>query len=105
MTDRLTRREREALLADAAPEVLTDENAADVALLAELLAAPAAWAEPGAALEDSVVQAVTTAAPEPSVVTPLRPGVARRRRTRPWVLGVAAAAVAVVALAAGLTIT
>jgi hypothetical protein len=101
MTD-LNRRDREALVLGDARGALT---AADLALLTDVLAAPGTWAEPGADLEDSVVRAVTSAEPERSVVTPLRPSVSRRRRARPRKFGVAAAAVVGALLAAGPVLT
>ena len=57
MTDHLTPPGREALLRDAAPGPLASAADADVALLADLLAAPATWAELDPGLEDTVVQA------------------------------------------------
>jgi len=67
-----------------------------VELLDELLAHPSTWAEPASDLEDAVVWAVAEAAAP--LATSSRP---RRRRGRaPWLLAVAAALVAVVAVGA-----
>ena len=41
----------------------TPGESADISLLAELLAAPAIWAEPSVDLEDAVVQGVVDAEP------------------------------------------
>jgi len=113
MTDRLTQEAREALIAGAVPGMLTPEQAADVALLARLLADPKTWTGPGAGLEDAVVRAVTSAAPQTvspatsteAVVTPLRRGGARRRRRGiSPVLAAAAAAVVAIALVTGIAV-
>jgi hypothetical protein len=72
--------------------------------LRALLADPAVWAEPDAALEDRVVAAITTQASQ----RPGRPVASRprsRSRSRGWavaVLGVAAAALVAVAVTFGL---
>jgi anti-sigma-K factor RskA len=72
MTERLTDEERQRLIAGDRASSLPPEEAADLSLLADLLADPSTWAEPGSGLEDAVVQAVMSAA-APAGVTPLRP--------------------------------
>jgi len=118
MTDRLTNREREALIARDVRGPLPPDIAADIAILSRLLADPSTWAEPSAGLEDAVVRAVTDPAPlvvaparsERSVrsgreaVTPLLPeGTRRHRRTVPSAVA-AAAAIVVIALVAGIVV-
>ncbi len=100
MTERLTDAERRALLAGDDPDPLDPDAAAEVGLLADLLADPTTWVEPDAALEDRVVDAITGAAPAPAAA----PGTTRRsRRTRRGrgVLIGSLAAVASVALVVG----
>ncbi len=99
MTDDSTKREREALIAGDRAGALDAEAAADLSLFADLLADPSTWAEPEAALEDSVVDAVMRAGaaePEPAVDDLA----ARRRRRRTWSAVLAAAAAIVIALGA-----
>jgi anti-sigma-K factor RskA len=94
MTDRPTNEERERLIADARGGALDSREAAELPLLADVLADSSTWAEPGAGLEDAVVRAVTDADP---TTTTARPSVARRastrRRRRLLVSALAAAAV------------
>jgi len=63
MNNRPTREERESWIAGGRASALADDDRAELALLADLLAHPSTWAEPNAGLEDSVVQAVLAAAP------------------------------------------
>ena len=63
MTDHQSRSEREALIAAGLDGALDPEQAAEVPMLADLLADPGMWAEPPAGLEDAVVSAVIDAAP------------------------------------------
>ena len=92
MTDRPTNEEREKLIANSRGGALEPPEAAELPLLADVLADSSTWAEPGAGLADAVVRAVadaertTTASPTP---------VARRtwRRRRLLVSALAAAAV------------
>ena len=102
MTDRLSNEEREALIAGHTPAARTPGESADISLLAELLAAPAIWADPSVDLEDAVVQGVAAAEPVASV-TPLHAAPKRRRVSR-WTVGAAAAAVAVIALGTGINL-
>src|SRR5712691_6879073 len=92
MTDRPTNEEREKLLADARGGGLEPQEAAELPLLADVLADSSTWAEPSAGLEDAVVRAVADA--ERTTTTPPTP-VARRtsRRRRLLVSALAAAAV------------
>ena len=55
MTDSPTNEEREALIAGDRAGALEPDEAAELALLADLLADPSTWAEPSAGLEDTVV--------------------------------------------------
>ncbi len=113
MTDRPTNDEREALIAGDRAGALGPEEAADLALLAELLADPSTWAEPDPALEEAVVAAVAgaepaaladadaDAKPEPAArPTPIGPTAIdsrpRRQRRRGVALSVLAVAAAVV---------
>jgi Anti-sigma-K factor rskA, C-terminal len=79
---------------------LDPEELEELEELRALLADPAVWAEPDAALEDRVVSAITTEASQ----RPGRPVASRprsRSRTRGWtlaVVGVAAAAILAVAV-------
>jgi hypothetical protein len=63
MTERPTHEEREALIAGDRIDALTAAERDDLALFADLLADPSTWAEPGAGLEDSIVQAIAVADP------------------------------------------
>ena len=92
MSDPHEKELREALIADARDGPLDAEAAAELELLADLLADPSTWSTPPAELEDRVVQAVIEA--EPAETQALH---ARRRRWRRSgaVAGVAAAFVAI----------
>jgi hypothetical protein len=100
MTERLPREEREALIAGQRDGALGPDEAAELALLAELLADPATWAEPSPALEDAVVRAVAEAGAP--ATTPTTPGAASARRPEPprgrRILAAAGAAAAAIAL-------
>jgi Anti-sigma-K factor rskA len=99
MTDRLTDREREKLIADARGGVLEPQEADDLSLLAGVLGDSSTWVEPDARLEDAVVRAVADAEP---AATPPPARVARtaaRRRRRVLVSTVAAAAVIAIVVA------
>ncbi len=100
MTDRPTNQEREKLIADARGGALEPQEAAELALLADVLADSSTWAEPSAGLEDAVVRAVADA--EPTTTTaghPPRAVTARRRRRRVLVSAMAAAAVIAIVVA------
>ena len=60
MNDRPTNEEHEALIAGDRT-ALTPDEAAELTLLADLLANPSTWTEPSAGLEDAVVHAVAVA--------------------------------------------
>jgi hypothetical protein len=96
MSEQNTRREREALIAGDDAASLSVEQAADVALLADLLADPSTWAEPRPELEDAVVEAVMGAPAAPGNVVPMprRGGGSKRWRTA--VVAAVAAAVVIV---------
>ena len=101
MTDRPTNEEREKLIADARGGALEPQEAAELALLAGVLADSSTWAEPSAGLEDAVVRAVadaertTTTSP-----TPIARSEARRRRRRVLASALtAAAAIAAIVVA------
>jgi hypothetical protein len=104
MSDVPNNEEREALIAGDRADALEADEAAELSLLAELLADPSTWAEPSAGLENMIVGAVTAAEPDtaPSV-TPLAAGTrratARRRRRRVMAALVAAAATIVILVA------
>ncbi len=89
--------EREAMIAGDRADALTPGEAAELGLLAALLADPSTWAEPDPDLEDAVVRAVRDAQASPAT-EPVVYG-ARRRRSHRGRLGVAAfgAAAAVIA--------
>jgi hypothetical protein len=101
MTDRPTNEEREALIAGDRAGALEPDEAAELPLLADLLADPSTWAEPDAGLEDAIVRAVADA--EPAMTTAVTPlAASERRRATSWHRRVAlraAAAAAVVAIA------
>src|SRR5262245_7328119 len=92
MTDRLTNEERERLIANARGGALEPQEAAELPLLANVLADSSTWTEPRAGLEDAVVRAVADAE---SITTASSTPVARRpaRRRRLLVSALAAAAV------------
>ena len=64
MTERITNSEREALITGGRSDTLEPHEAADVPLLAALLADRATWAEPRASLEHDVIQAVDFHGPD-----------------------------------------
>ena len=103
MTDRPTNDEREALIVGDRAGALGPEEAADLALLAELLADPSTWVEPDPALEDAVVRAVSEAEPasEPAVPpaphTPIGPTAIHSRPNNQRWRGVALSVLAVAA--------
>jgi hypothetical protein len=103
MNDRSTYQERLALVAGDRAGSLDPDVAAEVALLADLLADPSTWAEPSAALEDAVVQAVSSAAPAGETSASPSAGRARRGATthRRRVLVSALSAAAAIAIGAG----
>jgi anti-sigma-K factor RskA len=100
MTDHPTNKQREKLITNAHGGALEPPEAADLALLADVLADSSTWAEPRAELEDTVVraiadaEAITTTSPTPSAAIASRE--ARRRHRR--VLAPALAAAAVIAI-------
>jgi hypothetical protein len=63
LTDRPGNEQREALIANEGVGALEPGAAAEVALLADLLADESTWTEPSAGLEDAVVRAVADSAP------------------------------------------
>jgi hypothetical protein len=99
MTDRPTNEERERLIADARGGALDSREAAELPLLADVLADSSTWAEPSPGLEDAVVRAVadaertTTTSP-----TPIARSEARRRRRRVLASALTAAAAAIAAI-------
>ena len=101
MTERLTNLDRKALIVGDRADDLSPDEAADLPLLAALLADRATWAEPSQGLERRVVQAIAdepTISAVPNVVDLHRRG-NRRWRTRVM----ASAAAATVAIAAIVT--
>lgn len=100
MTDHPSNKEREALIADGSDGALEPDEAADVALLADLLADPSTWAEPNPDLEDAVVRAVEEAGPRPTTSATPRTTISQRKRVsyRRRIAWSAVAAVAAVAL-------
>jgi anti-sigma-K factor RskA len=99
MTQRLTNKDREALLAGDRADELTPDEAAELPLLAALLADRATWAEPSPSLEHDIVRAVVNDQPRPQNVVELHGG--RRTRWRTRLIAPAAAAVAVIAIVVG----
>lgn len=97
MNERRNNEEREALIANELERELTPDETADVALLADILGDPAAWAEPSPDLEDSVVHAVATAD------TPA--GTAKRRHRRFALSAIASAAAAIAIIIGAVTLT
>jgi Anti-sigma-K factor rskA len=96
LTDRPTDEQREALIATEVVGALEPVAAAELALLAELLADESTWTEPSAALEAAVVRAVADT--DPLADTPATTGdaaalgAAKPRRRRSTLSFVAAAA-------------
>ena len=105
MTERTTNEEREMLIADARDHALEPDEAADVSLLATLLADPSTWAEPSVGLEDSIVNAVVNDEPVAANVTAIGDRVRRTPRRRRIMVPIAAAAAAAVAILVGAMLT
>jgi len=106
MTKRASKAERWALITGGRMRPLVPSEAAEVALLADLLAEPSAWAEPRPSLEEEVVQLVVDAGPSLHVAT--QPQQITRRPSRRFAMAggaaLAAAAIVVVALFAGVLV-
>jgi len=106
MTERLTNEERQALITDGRTRALEPDEAADLALLTDLLAQPSTWAEPADGLEDAVVHAVEEAEPagtgSPASATNRRSAARRNRRV---VVSAVAAAVAAAIVVAAVALT
>jgi hypothetical protein len=98
MAERLTPQERALLITDDLGPLSRDQ-AADVPVLAEVLADPSTWVQPSPELEDAVVVAVS-AAPG-ATVTGTVSSIDNRRRSRVAPLVLAAAAVIAIVLAVG----
>jgi len=101
MNERRTNEELEAMFAGDRAGALEPEEVDELALLADVLADPSMWTEPGAGLEDTVMQAVADAEPDAGASPEVRAAVARRAsppRWRRWAFSAAgiAAAIAVV---------
>jgi hypothetical protein len=105
MTDRPKNEDLEHALAEASARGLGPREAAEVPLVAEILADSSTWAEPRAGLEDAVVRAVADAEP----ATTSSPGPASRgprsRRRRALVAALAAAAVIALVVVATVFVT
>jgi hypothetical protein len=102
MNKRQAFEDRVALIAGDGIDALDCDERAELSLLADLLADPATWAQPGAALEDAVVQAVADAPTDSVVVShpaATVPPAARARRSR-RLAGLAAAAAVIVGVGA-----
>ena len=82
MNDHPTNEEREAMIAGNRGGSLAPEEAADVALLANLLADSSTWAEPRAGLEDDIVGAIERAALPAERVSPRSTAAPRETMTR-----------------------
>jgi len=98
MTERLTDQERRGLLAGDRGAALAPEEAAELGVLADVLADPATWSEPDAALEERVVRAVVAAEPAPTTgraPTAAAQGRARAGRGHRFMLAAVAAAASV----------
>ena len=109
MSDVPGNEEREALIAGDRAGALEPDEAAELPLLADLLADPSTWAEPSTGLEDMIVGAVTAAEPDttPSV-TPLAAGARRATaapRRRRGIATLVAAAAAIVIVVATVLVT
>lgn len=102
MTDRLPKEAREALIAGDRIDALAPGEAAELGLLADLLADESTWMEPSPTLEDAIVRAVADAEPEVDAsVSSIAPA-ARKAAPRPRRAILAAlAAAAAVAIAFG----
>jgi hypothetical protein len=109
MNSHPTNEEREALIAGDRAAALEPDEAVDLALLAGLLADQQTWAEPNAALESSVMQAVAVAAPATNdgSVTSSRSAARRKRvsRRRRITLSAVSAAAAIAAVSGALIVT
>jgi hypothetical protein len=102
MTQRMTNDEREALIAGGRVRALEGDEAAELPLLAALLADPMTWAEPSASLEDSIVQAIVNDEPCEATVTAIVDRSGRtNRRTRIIIPAAVAAVAAAVAIFVG----
>jgi len=97
MNERPSNEELEAMLSDAREHDLEPGEAAELALLADLLAADGTWVEPAAGLEDAVLKAVAGA--PAATASPLR-HTSRRRRLAWSAIPAAAVAAAVVTFVA-----
>jgi hypothetical protein len=95
MSERPTKEEREALVAGDRAGALEPDEAADLALLTELLADPSTWAEPGPGLEDAILRAVAAADAPPEAAAVLPRMTERAPGRRRFVLPVLAAAAAI----------
>lgn len=103
MTDRPTNDERERWIADSRDNVLDPAEAAELPLLAGLLADPSTWVEPNVGLEEDIVRAVANAELTPTPAAPPSETDAHRRhvaRGRTIVLSALAAAAAVLIVVA-----
>jgi anti-sigma-K factor RskA len=107
MTDRTPNQGREELIAAARVGALEPQEAAELALLADVLADASTWVEPGDGLEDAVLRAVSDDEPTAtSSLTSVAPK-ARRSAGRRWRFAVpasgAAAVIAIVVAAVSIT--
>ena len=106
MTDDRTNEERERLIAGDRAHALEPDQAAELSLLADLLADPTTWADPSPGLEDAIVRAVADATPAAATSVPRvdaqsrRTGAQSRRRRVVVSVIAAAAAIAIVVVAA-----
>jgi hypothetical protein len=103
MTDGPTNEEREELIAGDRAGSLAPDEAAELALLADLLADPSTWAEPDPGLEDAVVRAVASADASPSTAN-ARPATATAAPRRRRLLMSAIAAAATIAIIFGVLV-
>jgi hypothetical protein len=105
MNERLSKQEREALLAGEQAGAL-DPNAANRSLIADVLADPSTWVEPDAGLEGRVVDAVARAQEAPETVpTPIESAMHRRGASRWRRLTLSAvAAAAAIAIVVGVVV-
>jgi len=103
MNGRSTYEERLALVAGDRAGSLDPEEAAEVALLVDLLGDPSTWAAPSPDLEDAVVRAVSSATPARETSASPSAGRARRdaKTHRRRVLVSALSAAAAIAIGAG----
>jgi hypothetical protein len=100
MNERRTNEELAALVAGDGADALGPEEIAELALLADVLADPSTWSEPGAGLEDAVVQAIAAepgaGAPSSTNTAVARRKAAPRRRRFSLVASGIAASIAIV---------